>query len=678
MGLATTAFALPTRAYPRPEWHPWTVAVTEPAALIAYAYPGFVVARRRPRNRIGWLLLVSGFGGVLDALAHAYTDYALTRDLPGITLSGWVSNWAFGLNFFPLYFLLLCFPDGRLPSGRWRPATWYVGVCGTFVTLTAGFIPGPVDRSYYPGLDNPFGISWFAFFDRYEGPLSLFVVACPFLVSAGALLCRFRRSVGADRQPFKWVALAALVGVVLVLVTIPRHEDAWLTVAINLILVTLSASIAVAIVRHNLFDIDRLLSRTLVHLCLTGCVVGLYVGLVSLLGLVLRDRASGTAPLLATGVVAAVLQPLRALLHRAVGRLMYGLRDDPYTALAGLGRRLAAVGDPLNVLPEAATTVAEALRSPYVAIDLDVPGTQGGQATTRRRVAAHGTGAPVVLRLALVHRGTEIGELAVATRSADETFSAADLRLLDDVTRHLAQAAAGVRLSLSLQRAREHTVLVRAEERRRLSRDLHDGVGPALAGATHALREAAPLVRTRPGTARSLMDAALDQVRRGGADLRRISLALRSPVDQLGLREALLAYLDRVPLTVHASVPDEIPRLPAAVEEAAYRILTEVMDDVLRTGGGQALWVRLELTPTYVVLSLAHDADGSPAVASPRERAAELGGDCAVGPRDDGRCELRVRLPRSLPGAGFPASREATPWPPGAGSGEGGSAGGER
>lgn len=682
MGLATTAFALPTRSYPRPEWHPWTVAVTEPVALIAYAYPGFVVARRRPRNRIGWLLLASGFGCALDELAPAYTIFALTRDLPGITLSGWVAGWAFGLTFFPIYFLLLTFPDGRLPVGRWRLATWYVGVCAAWVTLTSSFIPGPIDRAYFPDLNNPFGVSWLGFFDELRGPLSLFVVVCPFLVSACALLFRFRRTVGAARQPFKWVAFAALVGLVLVLLSIPRDQEVWLSVAINLILVTLSASIAVAIVRHNLFDIDRLLSRTLVYLCLTGCVIGLYVGVVSLLGQLLRNTASGTAPLLATGVVAAALQPLRALLHRAVGRLMYGLRDDPYTALAGLGRRLAAVADPVKVLPEAAATVAEALRSPYVAIDLDVPGTQQeqGKAPARTRVAVHGIGAaPVALRLPLHHRGTDIGTLAVGARSADEAFTAADLRLLDDVARHLAQAAAGVRLALALQRAREHTVLVRAEERRRISRDLHDGIGPALTGAADTLRQAAPLIRTRPGTARGLLESALDQVRRGGADLRRMSLALRSPVDQLGLRDALLAYLDRVPPTVRASLPDEIPSLPAAVEEATYRILTDAIDDTIRADGPQTCDVRLELSPTRLVLTLVHPAGGGPALASsPHERAAELGGTCVVTAHDDGTRELRVSLPRSLPGTGFPASREATPWPPGAEPGDGEVAGGGR
>lgn len=337
MGAATTALVLPTGSYPRPGWHPWAVAVSEPAVLVAYAYPGFVVARRRPYNRIGWLLLVSGFGGVLDAFGHAHAVYALAHGLPGIALSAWVSNWAFALNFFPVYLMLLCFPDGRFPSGRWRLATGYVAACAVFVICTISFIPGSIDRDYFPTVHNPFGVSLMMFFHQYEGLLSLLVVAFPFLVSACSLLFRFRCSVGVAREQFKWVAFAALVDVVLVVATMPIHKGAWGTIAIDLSLVVLGTAIAVAIVRHNLFDIDRLLSRSLMYVGLTGCVVGLYAGTVSLFGFVLQRSVPGAVPLLATGVVAVLLQPLRTVLHRAVSRLVYGLRDDPYAALAGLG-----------------------------------------------------------------------------------------------------------------------------------------------------------------------------------------------------------------------------------------------------------------------------------------------------------------------------------------------------
>ncbi|WP_344026686.1 GAF domain-containing sensor histidine kinase [Streptomyces luteireticuli] len=629
--------------------------MAEPALFVLYAYPGFVVARRRPRNRVGWFLLVSGLGWALDALAHTYTDYALSHGAPGITLSAWVCEWAFAPSLFPLFLLLLAFPDGRLPGGRWRIVTCYVGVCAAWGFLTASFIPGSIDRDYYPDLQNPFGVPWLGFFHQYRGLLSFLVVLCPFLLSSASLLFRFRRSTGVARRQFQWVAFGALAGATLAVTTVPFDRSAWFTVAIDLILVVLSASIAVAIVRHNLFDIDRLLSRSIVYLALTACVVGLYLGTVGALGLALQHFASGAlAPLLATGIVAVLLQPLRAVIQRWVSKLVYGLRDDPYAALATLGRRLEGARDPTRVLPEAVSTVAEALRLPYVAIELDNMSATG---TGRTRVAAHGGEVRHLLKLRLVQQGEVIGMLVVGPRSPDERFSAADLRLLRDVARHLAQAASAVRLSLALLRARERAVGAAAEERRRLAGDLHDGVGPVLTGAAWTLQAALDRLPDDPDTTRELLSTALIHVRQGTEDLRRISMGLRSPVDQLGLREAVLAYLDRVPLTVHRMLPAEIPRLPAAVEEAAYGILAEAVANVLRHARADNCWVRVELSDA-LVLTVADDGRGLPGrfrpgvgMGSMRERAAAIGGTCDFRPRTGAGTEVVTRLPLSLPGA---------------------------
>ncbi|WP_326647222.1 sensor histidine kinase [Streptomyces sp. NBC_01750] len=305
------------------------------------------------------------------------------------------------------------------------------------------------------------------------------------------------------------------------------------------------------------------------------------------------------------------------------------------------------------MLPEAAAAVAQALRLPYVAIELDdATAPDAGTA----RVATHGTESPVALRLTLVHQGEEIGALVVAARAPDETLSAADLRLLRDVARHIAQAAAGVRLSLALLRSQEHAVAVRAEERRRLARDLHDGVGPVLTGATWTLQAATTTLRTNPDATHDLLNTALVHIGQGAEDLRRISMGLRSPVDQLGLREAVLAYTDRVSLAVHTELPEQIPRLAAAVEEAAYWILVEAVANVLRHAEATNCWVRLEMGDVLEV-SVADDGRGLPprmrpgvGVSSMRERAAEIGGSCEIRPRSTGGTELIARLPVSLPG----------------------------
>ncbi|MET7622738.1 histidine kinase [Streptomyces sp. NPDC005408] len=567
-----------------------------------------------------------------------------------------MSNWVFAFDLFPVYFLLLLFPNGRLPSALWRIPATIVGACWIWAILFGAFVPGPIDRGYFPTVRNPIGNSVLSFAGPNEGLLGFLVVACPFLLAAASLLRRFGGSGGGARQQIKWMAFAVLVDVVMVVgLTVTWNKDAMGSIAMDLASVVLSAAIAIAIVRHNLFDIDRILSRSLLYAGLTGIVVGLYIGSVSLFGLVLQHSASGLAPLLATGVVAVALQPLRDVLQRLVGRLVYGLRDDPYAALARLGRRLEAATDPKQVLPQAAATVAGALRLPYVAIELDDATATGAGGA---RVAAHGTESPVALRLTLVHQGEEIGALVVGARAADEALSAADLRLLRDVARHVAQAAAGVRLSLALLRAQEHAVAVRAEERRRLARDLHDGVGPVLTGATWTLQAATTTLRSNPDATHDLLTTALVHIRQGAEDLRRISMGLRSPVDQLGLREAVLAYTDRVSLAIHTDLPQQIPRLAAAVEEAAYWILVEAVANVLRHAEAANCWVSLQVSDDSLAVTISDDGQGLPqqmrpgvGVGTMRERAAEIGGSCEIRPRSDGGTEVVARLPVSLSGA---------------------------
>ncbi|GGS14502.1 hypothetical protein GCM10010252_62450 [Streptomyces aureoverticillatus] len=654
--VAAGLFAVLSRGTPRPEWHPWWLMAVESLIGAFLAPLGVVVATRRPRNPTGWLLLFAGLGASFDLLVHAYGLYALPRGLPGDMLAMWSANWAFLAYIIPLMFLFLLFPNGRLPSARWRLAAGYVAACGILLALLGAFMPGPLGAGYFGAYANPIGIPALSFTVTYVGLLSVLTILPSLLLSISSLLFRYRNSDGLARRRLKWVAWAVLVSVLLVTVHIVLLDGPAESIAIDLVPVILSAAITIAIVRHNLFDIDRLLSNSLLYAGLTASVVGLYVGLVSALGLLFERSGSGTVRLLATGIVAVLLQPLRTLLQRLASRLVYGLRDDPYTALTVLGRRLEAAADLDDVLPAAASTVAEALRLPYVAVELvDVPGT-GVERTT---AAAHGEPVPDPVRIALVHQGEEIGALLVATRAADEGFSAADTRLLHDVARHIAQAASVVRLSLALARSRERAAATAAEERRRLARDLHDGVGPVLTGATWTLQAATTLLRSDPDATRELLTNAVVHLRQGTEDLRDVAQGLRSPADQLGLREAILVHLERVPLNVRTTLPEEIPRLPAAVEEAAYWILAEATANVVRHAGADTCWVRLDLNDDDLALAVADDGRGLPArfrpgvgLGSIRERAAEIGGTCRVAPRAAGGTEVHARLPLSLPGIG--------------------------
>lgn len=657
------------RATPRPSWHPWWLLVFETLTGVLLAVLGLLVAARRPRNPAGWLLLAAGLGGSIDLLVLAYGIYAVPRGLPGGVHAMWARDWIFVLYSLPIMFLFLLFPDGRLPSPRWRFGAWYVAACGCLMALIGAFMPGALggDYAYFPWLSNPVGIPALAFLTENVVAVSLIVHLPAFVLSVVSLLFRYRRSTGVARRQMKWVAWGVLASALLVAAHILLLDGPAEGIAVDLVPVVLSAAITIAVVRHNLFDIDRLLSNSLVYAGLTASVGGLYVGLVSGLGLLFERSGSGTVRLLATGIVAVLLQPLRTLLQRLVGRLVYGLRDDPYTALAVLGRRLEAAADPADVLPAAASTVAEALRLPYVAVELvDVPGT----GVERTVAAVRGDPVPEPVSFLLVHQGEEIGALLVATRTADEGFSAADTRLLHDVARHIAQAASVVRLSLALARSRERAAVTAAEERRRLARDLHDGVGPVLTGATWTLQAATTLLRSDPDATRELLTNAVVHLRQGTKDLRDVAEGLRSPADQLGLREAIVVHLDRAPLTVRATLPDEIPRLPAAVEEAAYWILAEAVANVIRHAAADTCWVRVDLGEENLTLAVADDGRGLPdrfrpgvGLGSMRERAAEIGGTCRVAPRAAGGTEVHASLPRTPPGIGRTAPADPTNHP---------------
>jgi two-component system NarL family sensor kinase len=408
-------------------------------------------------------------------------------------------------------------------------------------------------------------------------------------------------------------------------------------------------ALGLAIGRHQLFGLESVVRRSLVYGGLTVGVVTVYATSVVLLGLVLPGDGPYAVTLLATGAAALVALPLRDRLQRAVSRLLYGDRDEPYRAIVRLGQRLEASLEPATVLPLVAETVAQALRLPYAAVELRhdegviVP-------------AAYGSPRGRVERLPLVHHGEEVGWLAVAPRSPDEPFGAADRALLADLARQAGAAAYAVRLTGDLQRSRRELVTAREEERRRLRRDLHDGVGPTLAGSLMKLEAARQAARTDPGGAERLLAELQAETREAIADVRRLAYDLRPPaLDQLGLVGALEQEARRLGsngcrYTVRMSEP--LTTLPAAVEVAAYRIALEALTNVARHANAASASVELQPDDGALLVEVRDDGTGMKAEAragvgltSMRERAQELGGTLEVAASDGGGVSVRARLP---------------------------------
>jgi signal transduction histidine kinase len=415
----------------------------------------------------------------------------------------------------------------------------------------------------------------------------------------------------------------------------------------------------VAILRYRLWDIDLVINRTLVYGALTASVVGLYVLVVGGLGALLQVPGNLIISLIATGLAAVLFQPLRERLQRGVNRLMYGERDDPYAVLSRLGSRLESTLAPDAVLPAVAKTVKEALKLPYVAIQLR---REDGFETA----AAAGDPEDRPLDdVPLVYRGETVGRLILGPRAGEEGFAAADRRLLEDLTHQIGVAAHAVqltdealRLSADLQRSRERLVAAREEERRRLRRDLHDGLGPQLAGLTMTAEAARDLVSTHPERAKELLGDLMERAQAAVSDVRHLVYALRPPaLDALGLLGALRAHADHHDnggLRVSVEAPEQLPPLPAAVEVAAYRIVLEAITNAERHAGARTCVVRVALDEVggalYVEVAddgrgIGEDRGTGVGLSSMRERAAELGGWCTVESPASGGTRVRARLP---------------------------------
>jgi signal transduction histidine kinase len=475
----------------------------------------------------------------------------------------------------------------------------------------------------------------------------------------------FRVSNAAERQQTRWVVFGISVTVVgfvglMSLNTLAPSPDSLAGTLIGgtlyyLVQLPIPVAIGIAVLRHHLWDIDVVINRALVYGTLTASIIGLYVLIVGGLGGLLNAQGSLPFSLAATGLVAVIFQPLRMRLQRGVNRLMYGDRDEPYQVISRIGQQLERTHAPGAALPAVAEAVAHALKLPYVAIEL-----RRDDGFLAVAVAGARSGDP--LRLPLLYQGETVGQLLIGRRAGEADFSAADRRLLDDLARQAGAAVHAAQLTLALQRSREGLVTAREEERRRLRRDLHDSLGPALAAQTLKVGVARAVLRGDPDTAERLLTELEADIESSLGNVRRLVYALRPPsLDELGLtgaiREQASVYSSRgsdkdsPPLHISVDAPEELPSLPAAVEVAAYRIVQEAMTNVIRHAHARSCVVRIRLNGA-LELSITDDGIGLPeerrvgvGLSSIRERASELGGICVIERAPRGGTSVTASLP---------------------------------
>ncbi|MFG2076728.1 sensor histidine kinase [Nonomuraea maritima] len=616
-----------------------TYLVTNSVQAVTFTAFGALVLAWRPRHRIGVLFAVYGGCYLLSVACLGMLSgvFAVTpaweRLITVVGITVWLPA---PLVCLPL--ILQLFPDGKPLSQRWR---WLVGVtlalllCLPMLTLQPGALDAEPIADRTPLLSEAAGRAVAAAL-----PYAVGVDVVVLLLSFTALALRFRRSRGTQRAQLLWLVWAVALFLLLNLQRVVTTDGPILFL---LTLPLIPAAATVAIVRHQLYDIRLIVNRSVVYGLLTLGVVGAYLGIVAILGAVARDWLE-ISPLLATGAVAVAFAPARSTVQGLVDRLMYGRRHDPAEAAARVGVRLGAGLD--GVLQ----AVCEALRLPYAAISIE-----------GRTIATYGESPEVWHTVGLEVLTGPPAELLIGLRAGESRLSAADGRALELMTAPISLALQAVRLSEELRGSRTRIVAAREEERRRLRRDLHDGLGTALTAVTLKADASYNLRTADPERSGQLLLDLRGDVTDAIADIRRLVYDLRPPdLDELGLVGALRQRAeqswgrDEGRLLVTVDAPDDLPDLPAGVEVAAYRIATEAVTNSLRHAGASAceIVVRVDGALHLEIKDNGANFRGTwrhgVGMRSMTERSAELGGTLTAGPTDHGG-RVHARLPLETP-----------------------------
>lgn len=625
-------------------------------AVLAAALMGVLVAVRRPGHPMGTLLCGYGLASAVCVAGLAYARAAIVH-FPGSLPFGVPVLWMTAWDYVPseclgALILPLVFPDGRLLSRRWRPALWAVAAFVLLATAGNAFAPQSMG-GWFANRPNPYAVQGHVF----EVILDISYV-CGLAAAAAAVasvVVRWRRAGPVVRQQLKWF-LATVPLVFTSAVIAQFFPDA---IMLSMVVAVASSSlmavgIGLAVLRYRLYGIDVLISRGVVYGLLSAAVAFVYLAVVAAAGGLSGVGRGLSVPVLATVIAAAVLLPVRGRLQRRVDRLFFGDRGAPYAAMARLGRQVEEATTAEPVLSSVVAVVAGSLRLPYAAVELRVgdgwvPGAAWGQAP--RQVAT----------FPLTFQRETVGRLLAGQRTAGERLSQDDERLLANLARQVAPAAHAVALRQALDASRAALVTAQEEERRRLRRDLHDGLGPTLAALMLGLESA----RMMPAGSRrqdELLDTLRAETKGAITDIRRIVYGLRPPaLDEFGLAGALreeVARLERQPsgLSIALHVPDgDLAGLPAAVEVATYRIITEAATNVLRHARAHHCQIRIQAGQD-LRLEVCDDGAGLPdgwragvGITAMRERAAELGGELTIEPARPRGTRIMARLPIGRP-----------------------------
>ncbi|WP_223594538.1 GAF domain-containing sensor histidine kinase [Neobacillus bataviensis] len=623
----------------------WFVIIESTLALLFYL-AALIIFLKNKRDGMGLLAVIAfvAYGTTFTSLVYIGSEGGVMA---------WAPETIAAIGRMSLFLFLLLFPNGRLVP-RW---TLFVFVPFCVIQFISLLMPG----SRFELLKWP---------DTARLLYYLLMIS----VTIFSQIFRYRRVSGSvEQQQTKWVVYGVAISFIGSIIlsgffVYPMSAEnpvsyIYLSALLYAVVAIIPLTLGLAILRRRLWDIDPLVNRTILYGVLSLSIILLYTGLVMYLSSLFKTEGSFIISLISTAVVAVLFSPLKDRLQRILNRLMKGRHDDPYSVLKELGDQLSQPLAPEEVLQVVAETVKGALRLPFVGISIRMNGEE-------KLAASSGGTIHDEHYFFIVHGGEELGILTVSSRSHKEVFTAEDLRLLDVMLRQTGPILQTVKmtwgmqtLASDLQVSRERLVLAREEERLQIRRNLHDDLAPKLLSLSFNVAAAEQYVKKNPDKTLELLGDLRNVIRTTVTEIRTMVHDLRPPtLDEFGLIGSIQARIDEmkkssVPLMVSFSVPDQMPLLPAAVEVAAYRIITEALVNVVKHARAARCSVLIRvISEKDLEIAVIDDGIGLPSHIKPSgsggiglksiwERTSELGGHCSIEKIDTGGTRVKALLP---------------------------------
>lgn len=649
-------------------------------AFPLYPLVGAFLASRRPQNVIGWIFLGVGLVQGFVVLSAGYGELGAAH--PGTLPAPRVGDWAsasFGWLTFPVpvTYLFLLFPDGRLLSPRWRWVGWAAGVGIVLTWAWIAFQPGPLEGTEDAGrvVENPFGLDGSAeVLPSLAAGIGFPLVFASMIAGFASLALRYRRGSGQQREQIKWIAYVAgllaliVVGFNTVFGHVPDNPVASAAVAL-LLFVGLPASVGVAVLRHHLYDIDRIIRRSVVYGVLWAVISAVYVGVAAALGIAAGRRLPVWVAVGLTIAVTLLFQPARRRLEALADRWVFGPRKTRYELLAEFGAGLRETFDLDEVAPRLASTVRNGIDLSWARVSLFIDGAGGRrlQPVAADGIALGDDESPVA-RIPLDHRGERIGVIDCGPK-VEGDLTVDDERLLTSLAAQAAIAVSNARLATELaarlediraqaaELAASRARIVQAQdaERRRIERNIHDGAQQEITGLIAKLR----LARNKVGADVAAVDKALaelqDDAHQVLVDLRELAQGIHpSVLTDRGLVAAIESRADRSPIPVLVETDPTVRRTRFSddVEGAAYFVVSEALANVLKHSAASEAHVRMRVDDGRLRIDVEDDGVGfDPATATGgglanlADRVAAVGGGLHV----DGAPGAGTRVSLDLP-----------------------------